>query len=305
MTPIRRSRRCRSGLALSLAGALGLSTLCWLGTDACAIDIEPRDYVPLPAGTNLVALYSIFSDYGPLNIARGPTIRGATDAHSVFEILRYIYYGAVDTRSYALQLVIPTGTLHGQISGQKLASDGGSGDMLVAGGVSLLPHPEPKFNIAIVSYTSLPTGSYAPERLLNLGANRWSEDVQFGFTRGLGERLWFDFAVDGIVYGVNGDAGPRHQTMLQQPTFQLQSWLSYSISAASWVSAGYSSLLGGTQTLGSVENGVTTQSQQIRAAYTKFLSPSFQLLGSIVHDLNTVGGFKQNFGLTIRAVCFF
>ncbi len=279
--------------------------MCWLAGDAWAIDIEPRDYTPLPAGTNLVALYSIFADYGELNIAKGPTIRNATNAQSVLEILRYIYYGAVDSRSFALQLVVPTGTLHGEIAGQKLASDGGFGDLLVAGGVSLLPHPQPDFNIAIVSYTSVPTGSYAPERVLNLGANRWSEDVQFGFMRGIGQKVWFDFAVDGIVYGANTASGLGRLTLRQQPSFQLQSWLSYSINPASLVSAGFSSLLGGEQRLGGLPNGVTTQSQQIRAAYTQFLSPRLQLLGSVVHDLNTVGGFKQNFGLTIRAIYLF
>jgi hypothetical protein len=284
---------------------LALWALCGFGTDARAIDIEPSDYTPLPAGTNLVALYSVFADYGPLNIARGPTIREATGAHSVFEILRYIYYGAIEQRSYALQLVVPTGTLHGEIAGQKLPSDGGLGDILVAAGVSLLPHPQPTYNVVIVSYTSLPTGSYAPDRVLNLGANRVSEDVQFGYLQEMGKRVWFDFAADAVVYGADSDAGSRHQTLQQQPTYQLQSWLSYSIDPASLVSAGYSALLGGTQTLDGVQNGLKTQSQQVRLAYSRFLSPSFQLLGSIAHDINVVGGFKQNFGLTIRVVRLF
>lgn len=300
-----RSRKRRWRL-VSVANAVGMLAQCWLTAGAWAIDIEPRDYIPAPSGTNLIALYSLFDDYGPLNIARGPTIRSATDVHSYLEILRYIYYGDIEGRSYALQLVLPTGTAHGEIAGQKLPSVAGIGDILVAAGVSLLPHPEPDMNVGIVSYTSLPTGNYAPERVLNLGANSWSEDVQFGYTQGMvGDNVWFDFAADIVAYGTNAQAGPSRQPLLQQTTYQLQSWLSLASSPTSLVSVGYSALLGGTESLGGLPNGVKTQSQQIRAAYTQVLSPSFQILGSISHEINVVGGFKQTFGLTIRAAYFF
>jgi hypothetical protein len=301
----RREGHFRKRRLTCAAAAGGILAQCWLTAGAWAIDIEPRDYVPAPSGTNILALYSLYDDYGPLNIARGPTIGGATDVQSVLEILRYIHYGDIQGRSYALQLVVPTGTLHGEIAGQKLPSDGGIGDLLLAAGVSLLPHPQPNVNLAIVSYTSVPTGSYAPERLLNLGANSWSEDVQFGYTQGIGAKGWFDFAADMVVYGANAQAGPNRQTLLQEPTYQLQAWLSYAVYRTSLISAGYSALLGGTQSVGGVQNGVKTQSQQIRAAYTQVLSPSFQILASVTHDINVVGGFKQTFGLLVRAAYFF
>lgn len=297
------AKPCRLPLAAAIAGIIGAQ--CLGSPAARAFDIEPRDYVPAPSGTNLIALYSLFEDYGPLSIAGGPTISGNTGVRSELEVLRYIYYGDITGRSYALQFVLPAGTAHGEIAGQKLPGTSGIGDVLLAAGVSLLPHPEPDMNVAIVSYTSLPTGSYAPGRVLNLGANRWGEDVQLGYTQGLGEKLWFDFAADIGVFGTNPQSGPSRQPLVQQTSYQLQSWLSYIISSTSLVSVGAEALLGGTQTLGGTPNGLKTQSQQIRAAYTQWISPSFQLLGSVAHDVNTVGGFKQTFGITLRAAYFF
>jgi hypothetical protein len=297
--------RKRRGRRALFAGMIVVVAQCGLTACAWAIDIEPRDYIPAPSGTRLIALYSLFDDYGPLNIARGPTFHDATDLQSYLEILRFIYYGDIVGRSYALQLVVPTGTTHGEIAGLKLPSVGGIGDLLLAAGVSLLPHPEPNMNLGIVSYTAVPTGNYAPGRVLNFGANRWAEDVQLGYTQGIGDKLWFDLAGDIVVYGANGTAGQSRQTLLQQPTYQLQSWLSYALCPTSLISVGYSALLGGTESIGGVQNGVKTESQQIRAGYTQVLSPSFHILGSIGHDINVVGGFKQTFGLTIRASYFF
>jgi hypothetical protein len=292
-------------LLIAAVNAVVFGAQCWASLGAWAFDIEPRDYIPAPSGTNLIALYSLFQDYGPLNLAGGPTIGGNTGVRSELEVLRYIYYGDITGRSYALQLVLPMGTAHGEIAGRKLAGTGGIGDLLLAAGVSLLPHPEPDMNVGIVSYTSLPTGSYAPERALNLGANRWGEDVQVGYTQGVGGKLWFDFAADIGVFAANPQAGVSRQPLVQQPTYQLQSWLSYIISPTSLASVGAAALLGGTQTLGGAPNGLKTQSQQIRAAYTQVISPSFQLLGSVAHDVNTAGGFKQTFGVTLRAAYFF
>src|SRR5215469_16432048 len=100
--------------------AVVIGAQCWASLAAWAFDIEPRDYIPAPSGTSLIALYSVFEDYGPLNIARGPTITAKTGVRSQLEVLRYIYYGDITGRSYALQFVLPAGTAHGEIAGQEL-----------------------------------------------------------------------------------------------------------------------------------------------------------------------------------------
>jgi hypothetical protein len=296
------SVRQRSAIAVAAAAVvLGPG---WLPGIAWAIDIEPRDYIPFPSGTNLIALYYFFNQYGPLN-TKGVTIGGDTHVQSHLGVLRYIYYGDIKDRSYAVQLVVPAGGTRGEIAGQKLASDAGLGDLLLGAGISLLPYPRLDLNVAVVSYTSVPTGNYSPNRVLNLGANRWSEDLQIGYTQAVGEQLWFDAAADAVLYGANGQAGAFLQTLTKQPTYQLQSWLSYVLPPSSLVSVGHSAFFGGAERISGSENGVKSKSQQIRATYTQFLSPSVQLLGSITHDISVVGGFKQKLGLTLRLAHFF
>jgi hypothetical protein len=282
----------RQKSAISASAAAVVLGQSWLLGTAWALDIEPRDYVPLPSGTNLIALYYFFDQYGPLN-TKGVTIGGDTHVQSHLGVFRYIHYGDLEDRSYAVQLVVPAGATHGEIAGQELVSDAGLGDLLLGAGISLLPHPRLDMNVAVVSYTSLPTGNYSPNRVLNLGTNRWSEDLQFGYTQAVGERLWFDAAADAVLYGANGQAGPFFQTLTKQSTYQLQSWLSYVLPPSSLISIGYSALFGGTEKIGGVESGTKTESQQLRATYTQFLSPSVQLLGSITHDISVVGGFKH------------
>src|SRR5438477_11148131 len=94
--------------AISIAAAAVVSGQSWLPVSAWAIDIEPRDYVPFPSGTDLVALYYLFGDYGPLN-TKGVTIGGDTHVQSRLGVFRYIHYGDIEDRSYALQLVVPVG----------------------------------------------------------------------------------------------------------------------------------------------------------------------------------------------------
>ena len=289
---------------ISIICALSMLMQLSLVDDALAIDIQPRDYVSLPSGTNVMAVYYLLGDYRKLNTA-GVTIGGDTHLQSSLGVFRYLYYGDVEGRSYALQFALPAGTFRGKINGRKLAIARGVGDFVLSGGISLLPRPRSDVNIAVVSYTSLPTGDYSASRVLNLGSNRWSEDLQFGYTQAIGDRIWLDVAADVVLYGVNTDIGQVHQKLTKQPTYQFQSWLSYVFSNSSLISIGHSALLGGKERIGGIANGLESESQQIRLAYSQFLSPSFQILGSLTDDIYVVGEFKQTFGLTMRAAYLF
>ena len=76
----------RRGLLFAAAIAVILEAQCWAGLAAWAFDIEPRDYIPAPSGTNLIALYSVFEDYGPVSIAGGPTIGGNTSLRATINV---------------------------------------------------------------------------------------------------------------------------------------------------------------------------------------------------------------------------
>lgn len=279
-----------------------LASPMFKATEAHAIDIIPQDYVPAPSGTNLTGLYYIYGQYGQLALSGGPTFKSGTGLDSNIGIFRQIRYGDFDGRAWSLQLVVPFGGLNGQIAGASLPGSSGLGDILVSAGLSFLPHPNPTYNIGFVLYTSLPTGDYRASRTLNLGANRVSFDAQIGYTQALGEKFWFDAAIDGIFYTANDDYGATSQRMTQRPSGQLQLWLGYKPDALSLLSIGYAAQTGGAQQIDGTANGLRTESQQVRLAYQRFLTASFQLAAVLSRDVATSGGFKETFGGTIRAI---
>lgn len=270
-----------------------------------AIDILPRDYFPLPAGTSVTALYYDFATANQFNLANGPTLTNATHYQVNVGVFRQIYYGAIDGRSWAAQLVLPFGMIDSEIAGQKLPQGRGVGDIAGSLAVSLLPTPEPDRNIAISLYVSAPTGSYQANRTLNLGTRRWTFDAQAGYTQGISENFWFDVAVDVIGYTDNRATGTSNATLHQGPSFQGQVWLSYLPSAASLISIGYSAMQGGHRSIDSFDTGLRTQSQQVRGAYTQFFTPWSQLVVSVGHDVAVTGGFKREVELLIRAAVLY
>jgi hypothetical protein len=272
---------------------------------ARAIDIFPRDYVPFPAGTNLTALYYLYSDSNMLNLAGGETIRNGTKLQSNTGVLRQIYYGDLGGHSWAAQLLLPVATVNGEIAGNHLQGASGLGDVVASWGISLLPHVQPDRNVGIVLYTSFPTGNYRSDRTLNVGSNRWSFDTQIGYTQALGQHFWFDAAADAILYTLNRDVGPGHATLAQQPSYQAQVWFSYVPGLRSLISVGAAAQFGGVQSIDQISNGLKTESEQIRLGYWYAVTPAFHLAGVVSHDLHAVGGFPQTIGLTLRAVYLF
>ncbi len=240
-----------------------------------------------------------------LNLAGGGTIKNATNLQSHTGILRQIYYGDLDGRSWAAQLILPVSTANGEIAGNHLQGATGLGDVVASLGISLLPHIEPDQNLGIVLYTSFPTGNYRSDRTLNLGSNRWSFDTQVGYTQAIGQNFWFDAAADVILYTLNRDVGPSHASLAQHPSYQVQLWLSYVPDLRSLISVGAAAQFGGVQSINQFNNGLKAELEQIRLGYWFAVTPTFHLAGVVSHDFHAVGGFPQTIGLALRAVYLF
>jgi hypothetical protein len=284
---------------MTLAGAWLLQ--CVTASSARAIDILPRDYYLPESGTNLTAFYYDLIRSTAFNSAGVGTFKNNTDLQVDVGVYRQIYYGDIGERPWAAQLVVPFGTETGQIAGNTLGRTSGVGDILVAAGMSFLPRRETTYNLGMALYVSMPTGSYSPTQRLNLGAKRWSFDPQIGYTQAIGNKFWFDAAVDVIMYTNNDDVGIYHAILRQQPTYQGQVWFSYVPDPSSLISVGYAVLRGGSQNINGINTGVKTESEQIRFAYSKSLTQQFQVVGSVAHDVSVTGGFRKDVEALFRA----
>jgi hypothetical protein len=71
------------------------------------------------------------------------------------------------------------------------------------------------------------------------------------------------------------------------------------------LSIGYAGTFGGVQRLDGVATGAKADAQQIRLSYSQFITPTWQGVLSVSHDVSASGQFKQNFGVLLRVAKFF
>jgi len=249
------------------------------------------------------------------NVLTG-TVTNDTSLDSNIGVVRYLHYNAIFGHTYVLDLILPFGTLsNGKIGGEQLGSTSGVADPLASVGFWFINQPEQQRYLSAAVFVSLPIGAYDNRRGLNLGGNRWQTDLQVDFTQGFLDKFTIDVSGDWISYGNNNEAGTGSQSLSQNATCGAYVWLSYDMTSTlrramptaiqASLSIGYAGTFGGVQKLEGVPTGAKTDEQQIRFSYSQFITPAWQGVLSISHDVTVSGQFKQNFGLLLRVAKLF
>ncbi|MFG1351588.1 transporter [Xanthobacter autotrophicus] len=290
-----------NGAILAILFCIGLAS-----GSAKAADVNSGDYLPAPAGTNLLVFYSQYATRNEYVTNSGQTFSDDTGLDSYVNILRYVHYFDIAGFTVAPQVLIPAGTLYnGRIAGTPFDAAAGLGDPIVATTVWVVNNKATQTFIGIMPYLFLPLGQYSSGEALNLGENRWKLDLQAGWYQGLASGFALQLTGDAVWYGDNTKAGNGTQTLSQDPTYQFQAWFSYAF-APSWSAAvGYSQFWGGTEYLAGVPTGNSTEHSQVRLELSKFITPTFQVLGLVQRDVATSGGFPEDFRGTVRLLQVF
>jgi hypothetical protein len=231
-------------------------------------------------------------------------------------IARFLHTGQVLGHTFGLQVILPFGTLtNGEINGQHLGDASGIADPIIGLGYWFINDPTRKRWFSFVNFVTTPLGSYDKHSALNLGGNRWQNDLEFDFTQGFLDKFTVDVSADWIHYWDNTEAGTGHQTLRQNETFGTYLWLSYDVTSLlqhsmpsvrqASIAVGYAGLYGGAQSLDGVRTGAETNEQQIRMTYSQFITPSVQGLISVSHDVSATGQFKQDVGVLLRVTKLF
>ena len=289
-----------AGVVVMVAGA----------TPCRAVYYQPFDWVPLPRGTGILMGYYQFSTHSELT----NTIAGAVkDSHldSHIGIARYLYYNEVFGHPVVLDFILPFGALtDGRIGGNPAGSSSGIGDPTLSVGAWLISDPAHRRYLSAASFVSIPLGSYDSQSALNLGQNRWQNDLQVDFTQTILEKFTIDVSGVWTYYGRNTEAGPTHQVLSQDSSFSAYAWLTYDVTSQvqrvmrsagqSSLSVGYAGTFGGAVKLDGVLNGSKTEEHQLRLSYSQFVVPTWQVLMSLSRDVSATGQFKQDFGLLLR-----
>jgi len=239
--------RCAGDLPLrdSWATRLALAALATAVSGARAQDLEPRTYANTPIGMNFLVMGYSYMKGGATVDPTIPLKDAKLEVHnSVFGYARSV---DVFGRSGKVDMVLPATWLSGTASftGQPKERDiSGFADPKFRFSVNLYGAPalslaefadyEQDVIIGASVQVSVPGGQYDPDKLVNLGTNRWSVKTELGISKRWGP-VTLELAGDGTFYTDN-EAFLGHHTRSQDPVYAVQAHIIYSFPYQIWAS---------------------------------------------------------------------
>lgn len=244
--------RRRGGIPLA-------ALLLGLAGPVAAQELEPRALINAPVGTNFLLAAAGYA-YGNLLLDPAIPIEGGTANVGTFA-LGYVRSIGVDGLAGKVTVVVPTatGTWSGEVAGTDTStSRTGFGDPALKLSLNFIGAPaltlsefrgyRQSFVAGVVLSTTLPLGEYHPDKLINLGSNRWSFTPRLGASQVAG-RWVFEGYASATFYTTNTDFFGGN-TLAQEPLLELQGHVIYQIRGPNlWAAASYGYAWGGRTSL--------------------------------------------------------
>lgn len=251
-------------------------------------DLDPRAYIRVPANsTTLITGFSY--SYG--GVVTDPTVPVKdVNAHvatpSVAVLQAFSLFGLTSQVLAALPYswADGSGLLNGQPS--QIHREGLS-DMRLR--FSILLHGAPATDLAhiikaprrTIIGASLnivaPTGQYFPDKLINLGTNRWAFRPEIALSQPLGKRWLLDI-YSGVWFFTNNNAFyPGDQLRTQNPLGAFQLHLSYNLKNKMWFAFDATHYMGGNSRVGDVWKQDRQVNSRIGATMVMPVSRMFSL----------------------------
>jgi len=251
--------------ALAVTGVVAL---------AFAQDLEPRTYANTPTGLNfLIAGYG----YASGGVTFDPAVP-LENAHirTTGAILAYARSIDVFGMSGKVDAIVPYAWLSGtaDFQGQPRERNvSGFGDprfrfsvnFYGAPALPLSRHDEYEQDLIVGASLSVraPLGQYDPDRLVNIGTNRWTFRPEVGVSKGLGP-LTLELAVDASFYTKN-DNFFGGKTLEQDPIYSVQGHVIYQFRSGIWGALDANWYAGGRTTVDGVRGNNLQQNSRFGA----------------------------------------
>jgi hypothetical protein len=280
--------------------------VCFSAT-ANATELEPYEFVTVPAGTTVILGYGLYGHHDRFSPDGAKARVDGTNLDLKLGIARLAHYFAIGDTLALVEILQPGGTLDkARISDQRFRRSSGLGDTILAAALWPINDKDRQTYLGVTLYLTVPTGKYDKLETINLGGNRVVYDPQIALHQGFGDHWSMDLTADVLLYGDNKKAGAGGgQTLSQKTSVQAQAFVNYKWTGGFATSVGYQGLRGGKQRLDSLANGQRTDFDEVRFVASKFVAPKFQLLGEVNHQFNVNGGFRQNIGFLLRGLYVF
>ncbi len=237
-----------------------LLAIVLMAAPATAQELEPGAYTVSPVGLNILNLGYMFNDG---DIAFDPSLpieQGSATIHTAT-----VAYGrSVDLagRSSTLLVALPiiAGHLEGLYLGEPAVADRtGAGDLRIRVGVNLygaparrLPEfakaPPSRINVGASLTIVAPVGQYDPQRIVNLGSNRWAFKPEAAIIRNA--EAWMFEIYGGAWLFTDNTNYVNGQVRSQKPLASAQFSLRRTFRPGLWVSGNINYYTGGRTNVG-------------------------------------------------------
>jgi len=226
------------------AGLLLLLLLCSL--QVRAQELEPRSYSPNPMGVNFVVAGYVRSTGGVLFDPSLPfsDVEAKLDAGALGYGRTFGLFGRSASALFAMPYA------QGEASGnvgetRRSVSRSGLGDLRLKLGINLLggealtprefAQRKPTTTVGASLTVAAPTGQYYPDKLINLGSNRWAFKPEIGVSQPVGR--WFLEAYAGVWLFTDNDDFYGGHLRQQDPIASFQAHVSYTFRPGLWLAA--------------------------------------------------------------------
>lgn len=245
-----------------LPAAVLIFNLLLIIAEAEAQDLEPRAYTNIPLGVNFIVTGYACSAGGVLFDPSIPLDNANIKIHGT--VLAYARSINVGGLSGKIDMILPYAWLSGtaDFQGQPVSRDvSGLGDARVrmsvnffgATALHLSGFKDYKQDLVVGASLQiyLPVGQYDPERLVNIGTNRFSFKPELGFSKTLGH-MQLELTGGVTFFTVNNDFY-QGKTMSQDLIVSLQGHFEYNFSRGIWAAIDGTYYWGGSTTVDEVE----------------------------------------------------
>ncbi len=286
-----------------LKRAAGVIVFLVVGLGARAQDLEPRAYSSAPIGMNFLVTGYGFTGGNVATDAALPLQDVEIEAHAAF--LGYARTLDVFGRSGKFAMAVPhlwlsgSGEFNGQPVDRQVT---GFGDPTFSFSVNLygaraltleeFKSYKPDWIIGASLRLGVPLGQYEPDKLLNIGANRWTVKPELGISKTLGD--WTLELAPGVIFFTDNDDffGGKHRE--QDPIYALQAHLSYTFRPGMWAAIDGTYYGGGRTTVDGVEGDDLQSNTRLGATFSLPLSrqQSLKFYGSTGVSTRTGADFQ-------------
>ena len=230
---------------------------------AGAQDLEPRAYTALPVGVNFVAVAAgrssgavvvdpslpiedVQASVGTLSVGYGRTITLLGRTALIVAALPYARVKASGRVGEAEASVSRSGLADPRV---KLSINLIGGSPLNARDFA---RSAPRTVVGVSITMAPPLGQYYPDKLINLGANRWSFKPEMGVSHVAGK--WTIEGYGGVLlFTTNDEFYTGSSVRTQRPVIALQGHVSYAISPRIWAAVNATFYTGGRTSIDGVE----------------------------------------------------